>query len=318
VLFRFFGFALIGAIVQCFLSDRFGRKWSNAVAGICLVIGNALQAGSVDVAMFLVARFITGFGCGMLLSNTPVYLSEISPAHSRGLLVGLMGNTLTFGYVVSSLAALGFNYVTSAYQWRLNFIVALGFALMLLGSLLVLPESPRWLVAHGRGAEAGKILKSIHKTADDPEGHVAAAELIQITAQVELDRTLPSSWGYILFRDPAMRKRTICTLLVWSAAQSTSITVLANLTPRLFGALGYSPVLQLGLGAAWTVALCSGCLPANYLIDRVGRVKLLGKCIPIIDFGQASLTSAFSYRRIWYGCSPCYRSCTSITISGWP
>jgi len=226
--------------------------------------------------MFLVGRFIVGFGAGMLLSNTPVYLSEISPAHSRGLLVGLTGNSLTFGYVVSGCAALGFHYITVSYQWRLNFIVATGVALALLLSLVTLPESPRWLVANGRVDEAGKILTSIHKTTADAEGAVARAELLQIVAQVELDRTLPNGWLYLI-REPSMRKRTICTLLVWSMAQATSITVLANLTPRLFGALGFGTELQLGLGTAWTVALCCGCLPANFLIDRVGRVRLLSE-----------------------------------------
>lgn len=60
-------------------------------------------------------------------------------------------------------------------------------------------------------------------------------------------------------------------------AQSTGITVLAKLTPRLFAALGYGTVLQLGLSLAWTGCLFLGCFVNVYLIDRVGRVKLLSK-----------------------------------------
>lgn len=263
-------------MVQADVSDRWGRKAANAVAAILLIIGNALQAGSVHIAMFFVGRYVVGFGGGMLLANTPVYLSEIAPAHNRGLLVGLQGNLVTFGYVVSSLAAFGFHFIDAPYQWRLNFIVATVVALALLVSLISLPESPRWLVNQGRIDEAEQILNAIHKTLDDPKGEIAQAELVQIIAQVEVDRSLPRSWLHIL-RTPSLRKRTICTLLVWSMAQATSITVLANLTPRLFGALGYDTVLQLGLGVIWTVALCSGCFVSNWLIDRLGRVKSLSK-----------------------------------------
>lgn len=241
-----------------------------------LTLGNALQCGAVHIAMFIVGRYITGFGAGMVISNTPVYLSEISPAHSRGLLVGLQGNFIVLGYILSSCAALGFHFVSTDYQWRLNFIISTSVALALLISLISLPESPRWLVEHGRSDEAGRILESIHKTSDDPQGRVAHAELHQIMAQVELDRSLPSSWLHIL-RTPSLRKRLICTLLVWSMAQSTGITVLANLTPRLFGSLGYGTVLQLALSLVWTVCLFIGCFFNIYLIDRIGRVKLIGE-----------------------------------------
>jgi MFS family permease len=246
------------------------------VAAVLLALGNALQAGAVHIGMFIAGRYIAGFGAGMVISNTPVYLSEISPAHSRGLLVGLQGNFIVLGYILSSAAALGFHFVEESYQWRLNFIIATSAAVALLLSLLGLPESPRWLVEHGRSDEAGEILESIHKTDDDPQGRMAHAELVQIVAQVELDRSLPSSWWYIL-RTRSMRKRLICTLLVWSMAQSTGITVLANLTPLLFGSLGYSTVLQLALGLVWTICLFLGCFVNVYLMDRIGRVKLIGK-----------------------------------------
>lgn len=58
--------------------------------------------------------------------------------------------------------------------------------------------------------------------------------------------------------------------------QATGITVLANLTPTLFASLGYSTVLQLGLSLVWTVCLFLGCFVGIFLMDKIGRVKLLG------------------------------------------
>lgn len=239
--------------------------------------------------MFLLGRYLAGFGAGMVITNTPVYLSEIAPAHSRGLLVGLQGNFIVLGYILSSCAALGFHFVTETYQWRLNYCIATFFGVALFLSLLALPESPRWLVEHGQSQAAGEILHRIHKTKADPSGRVAQAELAQIVAQVEHDRAQPRSWAFI-FRTPSMRKRLVCTLLVWTMAQSTGITVIANLTPRLFGALGYSTVLQLTLALVWTICLFLGCFVNIYLIDRIGRVKLIGKCIAISYLSTSPLT----------------------------
>ncbi|KAH7129702.1 general substrate transporter [Dactylonectria estremocensis] len=291
----FFGAALIGCVVQAYISNRWGRKSVNRVAAVLVAIGNTLQAGAPHIAMFLVGRYVTGLGCGMIITNTPVYLSEISPAHSRGLLVGLQGNFIVFGYISSSCAALGFHFVSEAYQWRLNYIIAAVLGVCLLISLLFLPESPRWLVEVNRPDEAGEILHNIHKTKHDPNGRVARAELSQIVAQVEQDRSQPRSWAFI-FRTPSMRKRLVCTLLVWSMAQSTGITVLANLTPRLFGALGYDTILQLTLALIWTVCLFLGCFVNIWLIDRIGRVKLIvagGWGMAILVAIQAALQSQY-------------------------
>lgn len=60
-------------------------------ASVICVIGGALQAGSVHMAMYLVARFITGFAVGALVMLVPLWQSEVAPPHARGLLVGLHG-----------------------------------------------------------------------------------------------------------------------------------------------------------------------------------------------------------------------------------
>lgn len=59
--------------------------------------------------------------------------------------------------------------------------------------------------------------------------------------------------------------------------QSTGILVIANLTPTLLGQLGYGVVLQLGLSVVWTVCALLGCFVNAALMDRLGRIKLLGK-----------------------------------------
>jgi len=215
--FRFFGFALVGAVVQSYISDKWGRRAATGMGAISLVIAGAIQAGSENIATFLVGRYIAGFGCGIVLSNTPVYMSEIAPPHTRGLLVGLQGNCIVWGYICSSCSALGFHYVDQDYQWRLNFIIATGVAVALLVSLFFLPESPRWLVEKGHKNEAAKILGRIHRTKTDPDGIYAHAEMIQIIAQVESEKSLDKSFLNII-RTPALRKRMICTLLVWTSA----------------------------------------------------------------------------------------------------
>ncbi len=106
---------LIGALLQSEQSDRLGRRKAVAVSCAISVIGGALQAGSVHIAMFIVSRLIAGLGIGeaelitlsdlLTISGTligliPLYQSEISPPKSRGLIVGFHGIFISLGTIL--------------------------------------------------------------------------------------------------------------------------------------------------------------------------------------------------------------------------
>lgn len=189
--------------------------------------------------MFLTFRIINGIGGGMVISNSPVYMSEVSPPHTRGMLVGCQGIGIVSSYILCALMALAFSFVAHDYQWRLNFIILIFFGVCLLVSLYWLPESPRWLLENGQAEQAKKVLEYLHTTGSDPHGRVAKAEFLQIKAQVETESTLPNGFLYIL-RTAHLRRRALVTILLWTMAQGTGITVIANLTPTLMGNLGKS------------------------------------------------------------------------------
>jgi MFS family permease len=87
--------AAIGAIAQGYIADWLGRKKALAIAAVFALIGGALAAGSVAIAMLIVVRILQGCGLGMLLCLVPLYLTEVAPPHRRGFLTGL--TTMSFG-----------------------------------------------------------------------------------------------------------------------------------------------------------------------------------------------------------------------------
>lgn len=95
----FAGGGLLGCWFITYLADKVGRKQSIQITATICIVAGALQAGSVHIAMFLVARFMMGFGAGMVNVITPLYQSEVSPPKSRGFMVGSHGFVLCIGYV---------------------------------------------------------------------------------------------------------------------------------------------------------------------------------------------------------------------------
>jgi len=77
----------IAAIFTAWSADKYGRLRSIQLGALIMCVGAALCAGSVNVGMFLVARFVAGFGIGMLVTAIPMYQAEVSTPESRGFMV---------------------------------------------------------------------------------------------------------------------------------------------------------------------------------------------------------------------------------------
>lgn len=274
---------MVGSIGQAPIAKHYGRRVCNATAAVIVIVSGALQAASVNIAMLLTFRVLCGIGGGMVFANSPVYMSEVAPPHARGALVGMQGVGVVTAYILCAVFNLAFSFVDATIQWRLIFIVLTGMGVVHLGSLYFLPESPRWLMEQDRDEEAKAILIRLHKTKSDPHGLLAHAEAIQIKAQVETEKQLPSGFWYI-FTTRHLLKRAYCSVLLWVMAQGTGITAIANLIPVLMGSLGFGVTLQMALGVAWTTCLVIGCGFNILLLDRVGRVKLLGEIVRLHHF----------------------------------
>lgn len=136
---------LIGALLQSEQSDRLGRKKSVALSCAICVLGGALQAGSVHIAMFIVSRLIAGLGVGALIGSIPLYQSEISPPKSRGLIVGFHGIFISLGTIMCDWIGYGFYFVNAGgSQWRVPLAIQCLPTLILGVGIFLVPESPRW------------------------------------------------------------------------------------------------------------------------------------------------------------------------------
>src|SRR5690606_37621962 len=136
---------VIGAALGAWPSDKIGRKntlFIIAVLYFFAAIGTALAA---DWSMFILFRFLGGIGVGVCSVTAPIYISEISPAKSRGKLVGLFQFNVVFGILIAYLS----NYLIGkggedSWRWMLG--VQAFPAALFFGLIFLIPESPRWLL----------------------------------------------------------------------------------------------------------------------------------------------------------------------------
>ncbi|KAK5685720.1 hypothetical protein LTR17_026983 [Elasticomyces elasticus] len=127
--------AALGALAQGWLGDWLGRKKALAVAGTWALIGAALTTASVSITMLIVVRILQGFGLGMIIALVPLYITEVSPPHRRGMMTGLTCLSFGLGYVGCAFVSLGTYYSTNlTLQWRIPLgLCMVGPAALLIG-----------------------------------------------------------------------------------------------------------------------------------------------------------------------------------------
>jgi len=161
--------ALIGTVIGSLLgsrpSDRFGRKNTLYFVAIAYLVASLGTALADSWYLFLAFRLLGGLGVGASSVTAPIYISEISPADSRGRLVGLFQFNVVLGILISYLS----NFLIgqggeSSWRWMLG-VQAIP-SLVFLVLIYYIPESPRWLIikkqAYDRALEILRIINPLN------------------------------------------------------------------------------------------------------------------------------------------------------------
>jgi Sugar (and other) transporter len=127
-----------------------------------MIVGAALQASAFALPHFITGRIITGIGNGLNTSTVPTWQSECSKSHRRGPLVMIEGALITGGICISYWIDLSFSFLDpNSISWRFPIAFQIFFATIILPFVLLLPESPRWLILKGQEDEAIDVLGAL-------------------------------------------------------------------------------------------------------------------------------------------------------------
>lgn len=180
--------AFFGATVPAFLNRRLGRPHTLTLASVLLLVGGILQAAAnaPSLSMVYAGRVLSGFGVGMISVLVPVYVAECSPKELRGLLMALFEMFLVSGGLLSYWATYGcsVHLAPTSRQWRIPLAIQVILAgLILVASLVVGVESPRWLAKTGKWEAAESNLARLRGlNIEHPDLQL---ELAEIRAQIE-------------------------------------------------------------------------------------------------------------------------------------
>lgn len=276
---------MFGALAGGPLADRFGRRWTLLLAGMLFSVGAAVSAFAPDLGVLLAGRVVVGIGVGAASVLVPVYIAELAPSRVRGALVAGFQLLTTLGILVGY----GINaMLVDTEAWRTSLgLAAIPGVLLALGVLLI-PESPRWLIVQGRRDDALRVLRRIRGR------HDVAQEVDDIEAVNREDETAHRGRWRDLFRG-WVRPMVVVGILVAFFANGCGINLIVYFAPQILQSVGMgssaSLLATVGLGVVNVLFTVVGML----LVDRIGRrpMLLIGAVGMTISLGALAVLLAF-------------------------
>lgn len=270
---------VVGSLFGGLPTDKLGRKKTLFWIGVLYFLSALGSALAADPYSFSFFRFIGGLGVGASSVAAPIYISEISPSHSRGRLGAMYQFNIVFGILIAFISNYLLKGFDGANDWRWMLGVEGLPALMYVFLVLRIPKSPRWLyVLRKRKQEALKVLTDLN-------GEEEARKQIK-----QLEEYLGTTTkGDGIFRKAHRRALTLAFLIAFFN-QLSGINFVLYYAPELLEKAGLATKESLFNAISIGIVNLIFTLLGIRLIDRRGRRELLivGSIGYIVSLGMVA------------------------------
>lgn len=214
-----------GSLSSPALGDTIGRRLGLIVSSFVFIFGVVLQTAATSVPLFLAGRFFAGFGVGLIsalskfkrtlplaslrftltTSVVPLYQSETAPKWIRGAIVGAYQLAITIGLLLANIVNNATHNRQDTGSYRIPIAVQFAWAIILIGGMIFLPETPRYLLKRGRDADAAKSLAKIRRLTTDHSSVVE--ELAEIRANHQYELSIGTATYLDCFRGTMLKRQ---------------------------------------------------------------------------------------------------------------
>ncbi|MFX4270761.1 MFS transporter [Propionibacteriaceae bacterium Y1685] len=271
---------VVGALVFGRLTDTLGRKKLFIITLAVYLIGSALAGFSMNVWWLWFFRFIAGMGIGGEYSAINSAIDELIPGKFRGRVDLAINGTYWFGAMLGAVGSSILLNTENFHQdlgWRIAFFIGPVLGLVIIYMRRHIPESPRWLVTHGRGEEAERIVSGIEEEVraqgKQPQEFDEKTDGMWIKAREGLR---PRQLAYVFFKMYPTRTLLAVTLMITQSFLYNAIFFTQSMVLQNF--YGETAASAATYFLAFAFGNLAGPLLLGHFFDTIGRRKMIGGC----------------------------------------
>ncbi len=254
---------VVGAFLNGSFADLVGRRRSLALSVGFFTLGSIAASFAPSIGWLIAFRIVAGLGLGAEIAAVTTYLGEVSPAAVRGKFTSWATACAYAGFVVVPFIARALvpNYV---WGWRLLFLIGAAGGVTIFFMRWHLRESPRWLVAHGRNAEAEAEVTEAEARAVKRLGHALPPP------GHEYEPPVHGGFPTLVLLRPPYRRRLLLLIALWFFYYIGNYGWLEML-PTLLEREGYSIAGSLTFLVVTSAGFLVGAIASIWLNDRMER-----------------------------------------------
>lgn len=221
----------------------------------------------------------------------PIYQAELAHPNIRGRITSLQQLMLGVGSLVASWISWGtfINFADDdSRQWRVSLGIQMVPAVFLAALILLFPESPRWLIDHGRLDEGLATLARLHARGDTSDAWVQA-EYEQITVSIAQEHEAEAKSYKELFTDPSCFRRLFLACSIQAAAQMTGVSAIQYFSTTIFEQIGIAANDTLKYQGISSIIAIIAQFCCMMMIDKTGRrwPQIIGNLFNCLFFVSA-------------------------------
>ncbi|KAF9891209.1 Plasma membrane low glucose sensor [Aspergillus nanangensis] len=268
-----------GALVAAPVADSLGRRYGMIVDSFVFTFGVILQTIATSIPLFVAGRFFAGFGVGLLSATVPLYQSETAPKWIRGTIVGAYQLAITIGLLLAAIVNNSTKNRMDTGSYRIPVAIQFAWAIILVAGMLMLPESPRYLIKRDRLEDAAKSLSRLRRL--DINDAAIVEELAEIQANHEFELSQGRA-GYREIFKGTIGKRLATGCVVQALQQLAGVNFIFYYGTTFFEKSGIQNSFTITL-VTNIINVCSS-FPGLYMVEKWGRRSLLlfgavGMCV---------------------------------------
>ncbi|CAN9355627.1 unnamed protein product [Alternaria sp. RS040] len=256
------------------LSDKYGRRVGIIFGNIGMIAGFTGQIFCTRFDQFLGMRILVGFSSISNTISSSALLVELAHPRQRAVAGALFNTCYFIGSITAAWASYGALRIRGSWSWKLPVAIQLFWSLAQLSLIVFCPESPRWLVRHGKQEKARSIMIRYHANGHDGD-ELVSSEFARMCASTAAEAQNNTTGWLALLSTPGNRKRLVLSVVIAVATQWVGNGIISFYLAPVLRTVGITNSLhQQGINGGLQIYVWLLACGAALLCEKAGRRRL--------------------------------------------